>query len=133
MDRVYRPVRRECRRIRQCRGRGRAEAAYLAPGGGRCCGMDSGREASAFLFRARGLCGLRPPLHRSCRWRPGRYSAYVAGRTSVVFSRRNTDWLRAKLALADVLETLSRTANHANLYRAFERPGAGESAAREFE
>src|SRR5437879_3542639 len=77
MDRVYRPVRRECRRIRHSRGRGRAEAAYLAPGGGRCCGMDSGREASAFLFRARGLCGLRPPLHRSCRWRPGRYSAYV--------------------------------------------------------
>jgi len=60
-------------------------------------------------------------------------AADVAGLRWLAFAGWNADRVRAKSKVADLVEAVSRRADHADLYRAAERPGAGKSAAREFE
>src|SRR5437879_3542638 len=101
---------------------------------------------SSFPRKGASRSGLPGTRRRTLLWdglRTGSECFFIPGarpmRTSTAFTpflsmaARQIFCLCAKLALADLLEALSRRANHANLYRAFERPGAGESAAREFE
>src|SRR6267154_1814385 len=126
MDRVFGPVRREPGCICNAGGRGRAAKVDVAS---RCrCrrGMDSGWKAGALLFRARSVCGFQPPLHCSGGGRSGPGFAYVARRSGVVLSRRDTNRLCAERNLADSLEALSRRADDADLYCEAERPDAGK-------
>ena len=86
MDRVFRAVRRKHRCVCHARGGRRAAQADLASRSRHRRGMDSGRQARAFSFRARSLRGLRPPLQRSSRRRSGRCSSHVARRRCLALS-----------------------------------------------